>query len=307
MIFKKLIPAFLFASSLAIYDPSTGADWSLLKPASPRPKGAVSSLPFPVGIVTQPFLYVNGKWEAPSRLDHETDHQESKKHRQSFPTKCADIQQMEIGQVLRPDDLDLDCEGDWVDSDDPLREDFGDDSDESCEEESEDWHAPEVPWEGPEEEDCEEWEVPEYEEVIDDGSVVGGPVNIVPEYKFIRAKREKRVFESRDYLQHPIKYSSCTEEDTLVMYLDKGILRDPEERIGCIVGNHQFQFDGPTPQYGAIYAAGWLVTRDSLLSLGSKTTFYQCLAGEFHKTYDVAIHDQCVPVQFEVVKLDKAC
>lgn len=293
MISTKLVPLFVIALSTALYDPSLVSNWRLLVPDLPSPKNAVSSLPFPLGIVTQPFLWVDGRWEPPCR-DEIDDFEEDE-----LPSKSADIHQISIGQVLRPvgkngkphrrpHNHGLDREEDkWNDV-----EPFDPESPECSDSE------PEM---GDHDFDLD-LEYSDYHGETE--RVLGGPVNVVPEHRL--SKREKRVYETRDFA-NPVKFTSCTEEDTLVMLLDQGVLRDPQNRIGLIVGNHQFQFDGPTPQYGTRFAAGWLVTEDSLLSLGDQTTFFQCLAGKFHKTYDTQIHDQCVPVYLEVVRLEGKC
>lgn len=284
MIFLKTAPLLLVALSSALYDPSSDADWRQLKPSSPKPQGALSSIPFRVGIVTKPFEWVDGSWEPPCDDEENGDISVD----DEIPTKWADIHQIDVGQVLRPDldgppqrkpilheepDEESDCLDDIDDFEPPLPEQ----------------PSPELP--------CDEADFVN----LDPNDIVGGPVSVVPEHGLHKRAARFETFNG------PIKFSSCTDENTLVMFLDQGVLRDPENRIGLIVGNHQFQFDGPTPQYGALYAAGWLVTQDSLLSLGDQTTFFQCLAGDFHKTYDAPILDQCVPVQLEVVKLDFEC
>lgn len=284
MITTKIAPLFVAALSLALYNPSLGSNWRLLVPDLPSPKNAWSSLPFPVGIVTQPFLWVDGRWEPPCTV--ENDDLEA----DDSPSKWADVHQISIGQVLRPN------------GEPPHRPHYthGLDREYEPEPESPDCSDLDSEVEGP------EFDLDlEYSELNGEtGLVVGGPVNVVLEHRLL--KREKRVYETRD-VPYPVKFTSCTDEDTLVMHLGQGILRDTENRIGLIVGNHQFQFDGPTPQYGTRFAAGWLVTEDSLLSLGDQTTFFQCLAGKFHKTYDTQIHDQCIPVNLEVVRLDGEC
>lgn len=52
---------------------------------------------------------------------------------------------------------------------------------------------------------------------------------------------------------------TCMSSDSLSVTLKDGILKDNKGRIGSIVANRQFQFDGPPPQAGAIYAAGWAI------------------------------------------------
>ncbi|KAK5782243.1 uncharacterized protein PWA37_005238 [Arxiozyma heterogenica] len=98
---------------------------------------------------------------------------------------------------------------------------------------------------------------------------------------------------------------SCSNDGTLQLTLHKGILTDEKGRIGSIVSNRQFQFDGPTPQAGAIYAAGWSITEDGYLALGDSDIFYQCLSGNFYNLYDEKIAEQCSPIHLEIVSLVK--
>ncbi|SCU87554.1 LADA_0E04698g1_1 [Lachancea dasiensis] len=100
-----------------------------------------------------------------------------------------------------------------------------------------------------------------------------------------------------------LKVVSCKTDGTLEMTLKGGILKDAKGRIGSIVANRQFQFDGPPPQAGAIYAAGWTITKNGNLAIGETEVFYQCLSGTFYNLYDESIGDQCSPVHLEVVKL----
>ncbi|SCW03182.1 LAFE_0G04808g1_1 [Lachancea fermentati] len=100
-----------------------------------------------------------------------------------------------------------------------------------------------------------------------------------------------------------IKAVSCKVNGTLQMTLNDGILKDEKGRIGSIVANQQFQFDGPPPQAGAIYAAGWAITPDGNLAIGDNDVFYQCLSGSFYNLYDESIGAQCSPVHLEIVKL----
>lgn len=101
----------------------------------------------------------------------------------------------------------------------------------------------------------------------------------------------------------PVYAVSCKTNTTLEMSLEGGILKDSNNRIGCIVGSRQFQFDGPLPQHGAIYAAGWSITNKAQLALGNSTLFYQCSSGEFYNLYDQPIAYQCSPVSLDVVEL----
>ena len=100
-----------------------------------------------------------------------------------------------------------------------------------------------------------------------------------------------------------VDLQSCRTSDSLAMTLEDGILKDSHGRIGSIVANRQFQFDGPPPQAGAIYAAGWSVSPDGYLALGNSTTFYQCLSGTFYNLYDESIGAQCHAVKLEVANL----
>ncbi|QLQ79005.1 hypothetical protein HG537_0B03520 [Torulaspora globosa] len=101
----------------------------------------------------------------------------------------------------------------------------------------------------------------------------------------------------------PVKLKSCKNDGTLQMTLKGGILTDGKGRIGSIVANRQFQFDGPPPQAGAIYAAGWSITPAGNLAIGDEDTFYQCLSGNFYNLYDQSLGEQCHPVHLEVIDL----
>jgi hypothetical protein len=94
--------------------------------------------------------------------------------------------------------------------------------------------------------------------------------------------------------------TSCSSETALSMILKDSVLIDSQGRIGAIVSNRQFQFDGPTPQAGTIYAAGWNIV-DGKLALGKNTVFFQCLSGNFYNLYDTNIGPQCTAVELDVV------
>lgn len=96
---------------------------------------------------------------------------------------------------------------------------------------------------------------------------------------------------------------SCKTNNTLSMTLKDSILTDAKGRVGSIVANRQFQFDGPPPQAGAIYAAGWGISEDGKLAIGNTTVFYQCLSGNFYNLYDEEIGGQCEPVYLRIVDL----
>lgn len=96
--------------------------------------------------------------------------------------------------------------------------------------------------------------------------------------------------------------ATCKTENDLAITLVNGILKDSHDRIGSIVSNRQFQFDGPTPQAGAIYAAGWGI-EGGHLTLGGDHIFWECLSGSFYNLYDESIGEQCVPVVLNVIDL----
>ncbi|CAI4530650.1 ASN_HP2_G0027140.mRNA.1.CDS.1 [Saccharomyces cerevisiae] len=100
-----------------------------------------------------------------------------------------------------------------------------------------------------------------------------------------------------------LKDSSCKNSGTLELTLKDGVLTDAKGRIGSIVANRQFQFDGPPPQAGAIYAAGWTITEDGYLALGDSDVFYQCLSGNFYNLYDQNVAEQCSAIHLEAVSL----
>lgn len=94
--------------------------------------------------------------------------------------------------------------------------------------------------------------------------------------------------------------STCKSETALSMTLHDGILKDARGRIGAIVSNRQFQFDGPPPQAGSLITAGWSIVNGKL-ALGKSTTFYQCLSGNFYNLYDSKIGEQCSAVELDIV------
>ncbi|KAK5684472.1 hypothetical protein LTS10_004342 [Elasticomyces elasticus] len=91
-------------------------------------------------------------------------------------------------------------------------------------------------------------------------------------------------------------------DDTLVMTLADGILKDAKGRTGYIADNRQFQFDGP-PQTGAVYTAGWSVCSNGSLTIGDDSVFYQCLSGTFYNLYDENYLNaaQCSQVYINVI------
>jgi hypothetical protein len=85
--------------------------------------------------------------------------------------------------------------------------------------------------------------------------------------------------------------------------LNDTILYDSQGRVGSIVANRQFQFDGPPPQAGALYAVGWTITEDGNLAIGDNDVFYQCLSGSFYNLYDEHIGSDCRAIYLEVIGL----
>ena len=100
-----------------------------------------------------------------------------------------------------------------------------------------------------------------------------------------------------------IQLSACATNGTLSMTLKDGILYDSHGRVGSIVANRQFQFDGPPPQAGAIYANGWSITPDGNLAIGDNDVFYKCLSGNFYNLYDETLGAQCSAIHLNIVSL----
>ncbi|CCC71950.1 hypothetical protein NCAS_0I02820 [Naumovozyma castellii] len=115
-------------------------------------------------------------------------------------------------------------------------------------------------------------------------------------------KKEKQK-KNKDKVQDIFKLVACKTNDALQITLVNKVLTDNKGRIGCIVANRQFQFDGPPPQAGTIYASGWSITPDGNLALGGKDIFYQCLADNFYNLYDQHIGSKCEPIHLRVVSL----
>lgn len=112
---------------------------------------------------------------------------------------------------------------------------------------------------------------------------------------------------------------TCVASDSLTISIENGQLRDSQGRVGAIVANQQFQFDGPPPQAGTIYAAGWAFVPASYagygekqsdtidygykLALGNQTTFYKCLSGDFYNLYAASIGGQCSAIEIFVLEV----
>lgn len=101
----------------------------------------------------------------------------------------------------------------------------------------------------------------------------------------------------------PINAYSYKYDGTLEMTLSDGVLRDAHGRVGSIVSSRQFQFDGPPPQAGTIYAKGWSLTPQGNLALGDSDVFFRCLSGDFYNLYDQSIGGQCSPIHLQAINL----
>merc|ERR1712093_774110 len=95
--------------------------------------------------------------------------------------------------------------------------------------------------------------------------------------------------------------STCGQANLLTAKLADGVLTDAQGRIGSIVANYQFQFDGPPPQAGALYTAGFSVCQNGTLAIGGSAVFYACKSGDFSNLYDRARAAQCEPVFLNVL------
>ncbi|RCK67632.1 Cell wall mannoprotein PIR1 [Candida viswanathii] len=94
---------------------------------------------------------------------------------------------------------------------------------------------------------------------------------------------------------------ACSAPNNLEMTLHDGVLKDSQNRWGSIVANRQFQFDGPVPQAGVIYSAGWSI-KNGFLYLGDSDIFYQCLSGDFYNLYDENVAAQCSAVKLSIIE-----
>lgn len=96
------------------------------------------------------------------------------------------------------------------------------------------------------------------------------------------------------------RQTACGSGD-LVATLSNGVLTDSKGRIGGIVANHQFQFDGPPSQAGTLFNSGFSVCFNGSLALGSSAIFYQCLSGSFYNLYDTPAGASCEAVVIIVI------
>ncbi|GME85195.1 unnamed protein product [Ambrosiozyma monospora] len=97
--------------------------------------------------------------------------------------------------------------------------------------------------------------------------------------------------------------TQCKVDGAVHLTLSDSILKDELDRIGCIVANKQFQFDGP-PQAGVIYAAGWAADSHGYLYIGDSRVFYKCSSGNFYNVYSEDINKgACIPISIRLVSL----
>ncbi|KAM3506967.1 hypothetical protein MY11210_007340 [Beauveria gryllotalpidicola] len=110
-------------------------------------------------------------------------------------------------------------------------------------------------------------------------------------------KFEISIFKLAGSSKRSIEKRDCSGDKALVLELNDSVLTDSKGRIGSIVSNYQFQFDGPPAQAGAIYTAGFSTCQNGSLALGPSTVFYQCRSGDFYNLYDRHWAEQCEPVE----------
>jgi hypothetical protein len=101
------------------------------------------------------------------------------------------------------------------------------------------------------------------------------------------------------------RQTTCS-SGALVATLSNSVLTDAKGRIGGIVANHQFQFDGPPSQDGTIYNSGWSVCSNGSLALGPSAIFYQCLSGTFYNLYNTPAGASCEAVIITVIPCGSA-
>ncbi|CAK7901985.1 probable cell wall mannoprotein Pir32p [[Candida] anglica] len=327
-----LCAVMLAAKSVAgAYVPGSGQDWAQLLPESQPLQGSYDTLPFKFGIVVNSFrLNEDGVYEEPEvrkpirsvtttfatskvttfTTSHLTTFTTSGITSAPKATHTADIvHQIYDGQVQKPDG-DEPCDENTEPCDD-VPEPCDEDPEPCDESEAQKWR----PWKDSDPCDEEE-EVDPCEEDTDPCEEDTDPCDepcedVEPCEEEVDPCEDDRYSTKRSYdddcddddFVSPVYAVACATDTTLSIMLENGILKDSENRIGSIVASRQFQFDGPVPQYGAIYAAGWSVTKDGKLALGGSTTFFQCASGGFYNLYDKYIAEQCNPVTLDVVEL----
>ncbi|KAG7662346.1 uncharacterized protein J8A68_004117 [[Candida] subhashii] len=323
LLFPVSIISFSLPKTTAYYVPANGDDWSLLKPDRGILEGNFESVPFSFGIVVNPYL-VSEKGdllEPPiSTIERSmtTSFVTSVVTAAPKPTKTKDIiMQINDGQVqkVRTEDEESQEGGKRKQGGKEFRERERGREKEREEEEINGGKLlkRDELSEVANGEDIQE-EIETVEEIYEE--IDGEPRLIDRQRKKHSGRRggnKKRPQEGseqvplpngpEDEFQSPVYSVACYTNSTLRMTLQNSILKDSDNRIGSIVSGHQFQFDGPTPQHGAVYCAGWSITKDGQLALGNSTKFYQCASGNFYNLYDEPIGYQCHPVTLDVVEL----
>lgn len=252
-----LLAFIVLKPSAALYVPELNQDWTLLRPQLEPPKGSVSSLPFNIGFVANPYVWDEEKEDMVEPEAPEVTKLITTTVTLSYVTAApkattiVDLVQIDDGQVQRK--------------------------------------SPTV--EEPEEE-CDDIIKVKRDEVY---HIHDGDCN--------HEEEDDEDAEENDFEADPVFAVACSTETALSLLLQDGILRDNYDRICSIVSGHQFQCDGPVPQYGTIFAAGWSVTPQGSLALGGSTKFFQCALGDFYNIYDTPIDPLCNPVVLNVVEL----
>jgi len=106
----------------------------------------------------------------------------------------------------------------------------------------------------------------------------------------------KRSLESRQ--------SGCASSGALVINLNNGVLTDSKGRIGSIVANYQFQFDGPPAQAGALVTSGYSICGNNTLATNGQAVWYQCSDLTRTSIYGpnlTPIGASCYQVYYEVI------
>ncbi|KAK6201451.1 uncharacterized protein RJT21DRAFT_35303 [Scheffersomyces amazonensis] len=254
-----------------VWVPESGGDWTELKPDFVPLEGSLDTVSFPFGIVVSPYvLNQDGEYEEPTISSIIRSLTTTVVTPAPKPTRSIDvINQIEDGQIQKTLSTVLVTPSDWTQE--------------------------------PEEECLDDGE----EEGENPSDAAEGVDSIDEEFSNIRKRYDQEDYDhsTTNEIESPVYAVACTSNTTLQMTLTNSILRDSSDRIGCIVSGHQFQFDGPVPQYGAIYAAGWSITDQGQLALGESTKFFQCASGEFYNLYDQPIGYHCQPVTLDVVEL----
>ncbi|KAK6456731.1 uncharacterized protein RJT20DRAFT_154302 [Scheffersomyces xylosifermentans] len=306
----------LFTSVLVqcLWVPESGADWTQLRPHEDPLHGSLDTVPFSFGIVVNPYKKKeDGDYEKPSVSSVvrsiTTTVTMSIVTPAEKPTKVADIIQISDGQIQRHNGASDEQTSDATDGDDCQESDEqgSDDADELlAKRENQDSYGEDQEDHNDEHEDAREDHKDDHEDYHEDEHEDHHEDHHEDEEDHQKDKEccddDEEPQNSSEFVS-PVYTVACATNTTLQMTLENSILRDSNGRIGSIVSGHQFQFDGPVPQYGAIYAAGWYITESGQLALGNSTEFYQCASGEFYNLYHEPIGLQCNPVSLDVVEL----